>query len=147
MSWNIKKTAFVPVLVLLTACVVGCATTGTETKQWSFNQPVIGGGQDAGGGAASRNTLTLNRKLGSSVGTMKIAGSITDTCLPGTLDVNIEQTSDALVLLPVKPFATCYETRITIRNDGTGGYVERRGYKMKEFAQAWPDFNWGLQPR
>lgn len=136
---------FVPVLVL--SLLAGCATTGTETRQWGFNQPVVGGGADSGGGAMSKNTLTLTRKVGASAGTMKVVGSVTDSCLPGTLDVEIKQTPSELVLYPVKPFATCYDTRITIRTDGTGGTVERRAYKAQEFAIAWPGFDWGLLPK
>ena len=145
------KTRTIVALIALsaTALLTGCATTGapTVTQQWAYNQPVVAGPNDAGGSTPSRNTLTLWRAQGAATGTMKVAGQVTDACLAGTLDVAIEETVDTLVLLPGKTMATCYDTRISIRKNGSGGFVERRGYKTASFAVAWQGFDWGLQPK
>lgn len=127
----------------------GCAGLGSGAVQsWVYNQPVAAGPSDSGGGTASKNTLTLSRKsLGSEVGTMKVVGAVIDDCLRGTLDVKVEKTADAVVLLPQKHLPTCYDTRITIRADGSGGLVERRGFKQQTWVNPWPYFDWGLTPR
>lgn len=134
--WRIKIMPKLSKLLLAAAAVAvvglsGCATTPTEvTQSWHYNQLVIAGPYDAGGGTVSKNTLTLQRATPTSTtGRLRFTGSITDRCMDGWQDTAIENTPTAIVLLPKNNFATCTDFRITIRNDGTGGTVERRAYK------------------
>lgn len=143
-----KRSALYPISILAAVLASGCAGMGSnvETKQYVFNQSVSSSASDSGRGATSRNVLYLYRAPGASEGSMKIVGSIVDSCLSGTLDVKIEQTPTALLLLPQKKMPTCYDTRITIRTDGSGGFVERRGTNSADFAIAIPGYDWGLRP-
>lgn len=112
------------------ALTSGCASTPVVTQSWNYNQLVVAGPYDAGGGTVSKNTLTLQRATPTSTkGRLRFTGSITDRCMDGWQDTAIENTPTAIVLLPKNNFATCTDFRITIRNDGTGGTVERRAYK------------------
>jgi hypothetical protein len=129
------------------ALASGCATTSTETTQkWSYNQGVIGGANDGGGGAVSKNTLVLTLPAPkATAGTMKIVGAIIEPCMAGGVDVKVEYTSDSMVLLPSKNYANCPDYRITIRNDGTGGKIERKHYKVTAWSLYTEDP--GLLPR
>jgi hypothetical protein len=134
--------------IAIAALVTGCATTApTTTSYYLYNQPVVGGSQDSGKGASSPNTLKLVEVVGADRGTIRITGQIPDSCLTGELDVVIERTAEEMVLLPEPTMSSCYRTRIHIRRDGKGGYVERKALKAVAFANPWPDFDWGLTPR
>lgn len=132
---DISILAKVVFTALAVAVSVGCASTpGEITQQWNYNQLVVAGPYDAGGGTVSKNTLTLKRAAPNSTeGRLRFTGSITDRCMDGWQDTIIEHTPTAIVLLPKNNFATCTDFRITIRNDGTGGTVERRAYKSAQW--------------
>lgn len=132
------------------AALCGCAGSGDLPSQtWVYNQPAIDGGRnDHGGGTSTRNLLVLYRRSESSdAGTLRIFGGMTERCLQSTLDVRIERTPDALVLLPQTTQANCYSTRIVIRRDGSGGTVERREFRAAEYSTALPAHDWGLRPQ
>lgn len=139
-----------PILGVAVATIVlasGCASTSTETTQkWSYNQGVIGGASDGGGGSVSKNTLVLTLPAPkSTAGTMKIVGAIIEPCMAGGVDVKVEYVSDSIVLLPGKNYANCPDYRITIRNDGTGGKIERKHHKVTAWGLYTDDP--GLLPR
>jgi hypothetical protein len=133
--------------IAVLALVSGCATTSTETTQkWSYNHGVIGGASDGGGGSVSKNTLVLTLPSPkSTAGKMKIVGAIIEPCMAGGVDVKVEYTSESMVLLPSKNYANCPDYRITIRNDGTGGKIERKHYKVTTWSLYTDDP--GLLPR
>lgn len=126
-----------PALLVGAAAVAlasGCASTPVVTQSWNYNQLVIAGPNDTGGGAVSKNTLTLQRSsLTSTSGRLQFTGQVTDRCMDGWQDTDVENTPTAIVLLPKSNFATCSAFRITILKDGSGGTVERRAYKSAQW--------------
>lgn len=150
MKQTFKKIALISAMVLVTLGATGCATTTTAvTQKWTWNTPYKMGPADAGGGSSSKNTMVLSAPSPTATkGQMKIVGYVTESCMAGGVDVLIERTADAVILLPGKLYPTCPDVRVTIRNDGKGGTVEFRAYRSKSWVvdRAEEGYDYGLLP-
>ncbi|MDP9902400.1 hypothetical protein [Variovorax ginsengisoli] len=141
-----KNTGFIIAGALATFVLTGCATPGETTRYWKFSQTTTAGALDAGGGSSNINTLKVVQRAGSDSGTLRLTGQVIDSCLTGLLNVKIEEDPKELILYPEKTYSTCYDTRMIIKKDGTGGYVERRGFKSNVWVNPWPEHDWMLTP-
>ena len=143
---SVIKTNFVVAGMLVALALTGCATSVETTRYWKFSQTTAHGAFDAGGGSSTINTLKVVQRANSDIGTFRLTGQVVDACLTGLLNVKIVESQNEIVLYPEKTFSNCYESKLVIKKDGSGGHVERRGFKSNVWVNPWPEHDWMLTP-